>query len=92
MISPLTLSLAVLLGVPSLLVYVSRVFCTWMLDPPSLRTKMQGWQKLCQDTWKEFIKRCSSDDQSRDPDEENSIKGENIPLRERSVQENAEAI
>ena len=75
-------------GVPSLLVYVSRVFCTWMLDPSSLGTEMQGWQKLWQDTWKE----CSSDDQNRIHDEENSKGGENIPLRERSIQENAEAI
>ena len=92
MISPLTITLAVLLGVPSLLVYVSRVFCTWMLDPPSLETEMRGWQKLCQDRWKEFIKMCSSDDQNRDPDEENSMGGENIPLRKRGIQENAEAI
>ena len=81
MISPLTMTLAVLIGVPSLLVYVSRVFCTWMLDPPSLGTEMQGWQKLGQDTWKE----CSSDCQNRDPDEENSMGGENILLRESRV-------
>ena len=81
MITPLTMTLAVLLGVPSLLVYVPTVFCTWMLDPPSLRTEMQGWQKLCQDTWKE----CSSDCQNRDPDEENSMGGENIQLRESRV-------
>ena len=86
------MTLAVLLGVPSLLVFVSRVFCTWMLDPPSLGTEMQGWQKLCQETWKEFIKTCSSDDQNWIHDEENSMGGENIPLRERGIQENAEAI
>ena len=66
------MTLAVLLGVPSLLVYVSRVFCTWMLDPPSLGTEINGWQKLCQDTWKECIKMCSSYDQNRIHDEENS--------------------
>ena len=86
------MTLAVLIGVPSLLVYVSRVFCTWMLDPPSLGTEMMGWQKLGQDTWKELFKRCSSDDQNSVHDEENSMGGENIPLRERSIQENAEAI
>ena len=86
------MTLAVLLGVPSLLVYVSRVFCIWMLDPPSLWTEMQGWQKLWQETWREFIKRCSSDCQNRDPEEENSMGCENIPLRERGIQENAEAI
>ena len=49
---------------------------------------MKGWQKLCQDTWKE----CSSDCQNRDPDDEEKSGGENIPLRERGIEENAEAI
>ena len=55
---------------------------------------MKGWQKLCQETWKELFKRCSSDDQNRDPDEENSMGVEKIPLREKGsgIQENTEAI